>query len=374
MKMNQIYELVNTMSNEILGNTDLVTEDLQNVVQIGKAFEDAVGVENYAKTLVDHVGKMVFVDRVYNGSAPSVLMDGWEFGSVLEKVSVELPDATENETWELENGTSYDPNIFYKPQVTVEFFNDRTTFEIPMSITDKQLRSAFTTASQLNSFVSMLYNAISNSMTLKNEALIMRSINALIGETLHANKSGAVNLLTLYNADRGTALTAADALHTQDFMLFALQTMNDYKGFISKFSTQFNVSGKERFTPADRLHFVMLDTFKNRADIYMRSTVFNKEFTALPNAETVPYWQGTGTNHAFNELSTINIKTPSGDSVNQSGIIGVMFDRDACGVANFDPRITSNYNAKAEFTNYWHKIDAQYFVSLQENCVVFYIA
>lgn len=378
MKVKQIYNLMNTVSQEILGNTDLVQEDLTGVVQLGQAFEDAVGVENFTKTLVDHIGRMVFVDRVYNGNAPSILMDGWEFGSVLEKVSVKLPEAQENESWELEDGTSYDPNIFYKPIVTVEFFNDKTTFEIPYSITDKQVRSAFSDATQLNAFLSMLYNAVANSMTIKNEALIMRTVNALIGEVLHAGGANKVNLLERYNTDRQTQLTVQDALHSQDFMLYAMKVMNDFKKFVSKYSTQFTISKTaERFTPESALHFIMLDSFKNNADAFMRSTTFNTEFTKLPNAETVPYWQGTGTGadaFAFDKLSTINIKTPSNDVVTQSGVIGVMFDRDAVGVANFNPRTTTQYNAKAEFTNFWSKIDAQYFISLNENAVVFYMA
>ena len=94
----------------------------------------------------------------------------------------------------------------------------------------------------------------------------------------------------------------------------------------------------------------------------------------LTFAETVPFWQGTGTDYSFGAVSKINVKTPTGKTVEQDGILGVVFDRDALGVANFNRRVTTNWNPKAEFWNYWHKQDARYFNDYQEQCVVFYIA
>ena len=130
MKVSQIYELMNSVTREVLGEETVVNEDLSNVVDIGTALFNASAIDAYVKSLVNHIGKVIFVNRPYSGSVPSVLMDGWEFGSVLEKISADIPEATENESWELENGTSYDPNIFYKPSVTAKFFNSKVTFTI----------------------------------------------------------------------------------------------------------------------------------------------------------------------------------------------------------------------------------------------------
>ena len=143
MEVKQIYTLMNEVTKEVLGQEALVKEDLQNVVQLGTEIFNANAMDKYVKSLVNHIGKMVFVAREYKGGVPSVLMDGWEFGSVLEKVQAELPQATENETWELEDGQSYDPNIFYKPTVTAKFYNDIVTFEVPVSFTDRQVKQSF---------------------------------------------------------------------------------------------------------------------------------------------------------------------------------------------------------------------------------------
>lgn len=384
MQVNQIYELLNNVTDEVLGDHSVISEDLTNVVDIGNEIFNANAVDNYVRSLVNHIGRVIFVNRPYAGNVPSVLMDGWEYGSVLEKISADLPDATENESWDLTDGASYDPNIFYKPKVSAKFFNKRVTFEVPMSFTEKQVKESFSNAEQLNGFMSMLYNAVDRSMTVKLDALIMRTLNNMIGETIYddyqgatlSTKSGvkAVNLLYLYNDQFTKELTAADALTDPDFIRFAAYEIGLYSTRLTRMSTLFNVGGKARFTPTDLLHVVMLADFKKAAAVYLQSDTFHNEFTALPNAEEVPFWQGSGQGYDFTDVSAINITTASEHTVNAGGILGIMFDRDALGVTNQDRRVTTNYNPKAEFYNNWYKFDAGYFNDTNENFVVFFVA
>ena len=313
-------------------------------------------------------------------------MDGWEFGSVLEKITCDLPEATENETWELENGTSYDPNIFYQPSVSAKFFNKRVTFEIPLSFTEKQVRESFSNAAQLNGFISMLYNAVDKSLTVKIDGLIMRTINNMIGETVYTEYTGgtytgssgvrAVNLLYLYNQFASPTITAANALKTPEFIRFAIYTIGLYADRMTKISTLFNVGGKDRFTPVDLQHIVLLSDFEKAARVYLYDAngQFNTEGLALPTkAETVPYWQGSGTTYAFSDVSKINVVTSGNHTVELDGILGVIFDRDALGVCCVDRRTTTAYNAKAEFYTNFAKYDAGYFNDLNEQFVVFFI-
>lgn len=384
MEVEQIYSLVNDVTGEILGRTDILKEDLSNVVDTGKELFSNTEVDNYVKSLVNRIGKTVFVNRKYSGKVPSILMDSWEFGSVLQKISADLPTATENETWELENGTSYDPNIFYKPSVSAKFYNSKVTFEVPLSFTEKQVKESFNSASELNAFISMLYNAVEKSMTVKTDALIMRTINNMIAQTVDGDVSGvrAVNLLDGYNTLKGltgeSALTASKALTTPDFLKYASMQIALYADRLGTMSTLFNQGGKERFTPKDLLHIVLLSDYAQSTKTYLESDTFNNELVKLPNAETVPYWQGSGTSFDFEKTSKIDvtIRTANGNAkdVTVQGVIGVMFDRDALGVSNLDRRVTTNYNPKAEFFSNWYKFDCGYFNDLNENFVVFYIA
>jgi hypothetical protein len=116
-------------------------------------------------------------------------------------------------------------------------------------------------------------------------------------------------------------------------------------------------------------------TPEKAADVYNQSDTFHEQFTSLPNAETVPYWQGSGTNYDLNSITSINVTIDGandGTDIVASGILGIMFDRDALGVCNQDRRVTTHYNARAEFFNNWYKVDAQYFNDFDENIVVFY--
>lgn len=390
MEVKQIYELINSVSSEVLGKTDIVTKDLTGVVDLGTEVFNNGAVDNYVKSLVNHIGKVIFVNRPYAGKIPSVLMDAWEFGSVLEKISADIPQATENDTWNLIDKHEYKQDIFHKPVVSAKFFNSKVTFEVPVSITERQVKESFSSAAQLNGFLSMIYSAVDKSMTIKTDALIMHTINNMIGETLFADAAAftsaktlnyasastvrCVNLLYLYNQAKGATLTADKCLTDGDFIRFASYQMGLYADRLQSISTLFNVGGKERFTPKDSLHTVLLSDFAKGAQAYLYADTYNKEQVLLPNAETVASWQGTGNDYGFAHTSAIKIKTSGNHDISIGGVLGVMFDRDALGVCNLDKRVTTNYNAKAEFFNNYYKFDAGYFNDTNENFVVFFVA
>lgn len=405
MEVKQIYQIIKEVSDEVLGKTDIVQEDLTGIVDLGTEVFNQNAVDNYVKSLVNHIGKVIFVNRPYAGKVPSVLMDAWEFGSVLEKISADVPAAEENDTWNLTDGKTYSQDVFHKPTVTAKFFNSKVTFEVPVSITERQVKESFSNAAQLNGFISMIYAAVEKSMTIKADALIMRTINNMIAETVladaqafgataagadlsSASTARCVNLLKLYNdkyfpatpaqgdgepTPNPDALTAAKAITDPDFIRFASYVMGTYADRLQSISTVFNVGGKERFTPKDMLHVVLLSDFAKAAQTYLYSDTFNRGDVLLPQAETVPFWQGSGKNYDFASTGHIKVKESGGKDVEITGVLGVMFDRDALGVCNLDRRVTTNYNAKAEFFNNYYKFDAGYFNDTNENFVVFFI-
>lgn len=393
MKITQLYDLVNVTTQEVLGAEVIVQEDLSNVVDIGNEIINTDNVDNYVKKLVNHIGKVVFVNRLYSGGVPSVVMDSWEYGSILEKITAEMPTATENETWSLVDGKEYNADVFYQPKVSAKFFNSRVTFEIPLSFTERQVKESFSNATQLNGFISMLTTSVENAMTVKLDSLIMRTINNMIGETLvgefgvedegvftmPADLSGvsgvrAVNLLKLYNDEYSTTITKEVALTDPAFIKYASYVVGLYVDRISKISVLFNGGAKNRFTPKSDLHIVLLSEFEKATSIFLQSDTFNQELVSLPSHESVPFWQGSGLTYDLDDTSAINIKTSTGVDVSVDGVIGVMFDRNALGVSNLDRRVTTNYNPKAEFYTNFYKFDAGYYNDLNENFVVFLVA
>lgn len=406
MEVKQIYEILNSIKKESLGETAVINEDLSNVVEIGTTILSTMGVDNYVRSLVNHIGRVIFVNRTYKGKAPNVLMDGWEYGSILEKIDCDMPESVANDSWNLRDGTSYDQDTFHAPKnVRAKFFNGKVTFEVEMSYTEMQVKESFSNATQLNAFFSMIDTKIRNRFTLDYRNLIMRTINNFSAATIYnefsdkldtethkydfGNSSGvrAINLLGKYKAQIAPTsdLTAETCLSNLDFLKFAAREMMLVSDRLSDMSTLFNIGKRERFTPKEKQHFVLLSEFAKSADIYLQSVTFHEEFTKLPDAETVVYWQGTGTDYNFNSTSTIHISTNK--LFNKSnvaaespvemiipGVIGCIFDHDALGVNNKDNRSPSHYNAKGEFVNFFYKSDAQYFNDYDENFVVFFVA
>ena len=375
MKVTQIKDLVNSSLKELNGSSILLKEDLSNVVDVGTEIFDTDNVDNFVKKLIDRVGSTVFNTRVYQGSAPSVLMTSWEFGSVLEKVDSELPEVEENDSWQLENGRDYSPNIFYQPKVSAKFFNSKVTFDIPISFTQMQVKSAFNSASELNGFLSMLMNNVQNAMTVHLDGLIMKTINNMTANVLD-KKQGlqVVNLLDGYNKTATTKLTAENALQNADFIKYANLIINTYRDRISKLSTLFNQGKKSKFTPLANQHLVVLSDLASASKVYLESETLHDDNVKITNYDTVPYWQGSGTTYSFDDVSSIDVAIKDGKStkeVKASGILGVLFDTNAVGVTCQNQRVTTNYNPRAEFYTNFTKFDAGYYNDLNENFIVF---
>ena len=379
MKVTQLKDLVNGVTSEVLGQENVVNEDLSNLVDVGNEIFNTDNVDNYVKKLIDRVGQVIFVNRLYAGGVPSVMMDSWEYGSVVEKITSDMPLADENDSWNLQDGQTYSQDTFYQPKVSAKFFNSKVTFDVKLSFTTEQIKESFANVNELNGFVSMLETGVKNSMTVKLDGLIMRTINNMTGQILNSGQGlQKVNLLANYNSFSGQTLTVAKALTDRDFLKFASLTIKKYQDRITKMSTLFNAGGKARFTTTDNLHTVLLSDFAENAQVYLLSDTFNNDQVSLPAHETVPYWQGSGKNYDFADTSLIDVNindgTKTAKEVKQGGILGVMFDTNALGVSNLNQRTTTSYNARAEFYTNFYKMDAGYFNDLNENFVVFYIA
>ena len=392
MDVKQVHTIVNGMTQELLGAEAVVNEDLSNVVDMGNQIFDNTSYDKFVQTLIDHIGRVMFVDRSYEGSTLALKRDGWEYGAVMEKITeTELPEAVENETWSLTDGASYDPNVFKKPKVAAKFYNKRTTFEVDRSIADIQARSALSSPTQINAFVSMLFNGIDKSINLKLEALSERVINNMIAQTINAefpsvnngNYAGmtgvkAVNLLYVYNQTFSKSLTAALCMYDMDFLKFAAMTIKRYTIRMRKMSNLFNIGGLPRFTPTDLQHVILHGDFSTAAEMYLQSDTFHDELVRMPKYIDVPFWQGSGTDYGFSSTGAVNatiaLENGTTKAISASGILGVIFDHEACGICCEERKIDTNYNPKANFTNYFYKQFANYYGDSNENFVVFYVA
>ena len=399
MEVKQIYAIVNDVRDQVLGKKDVAITDVQGIIETGTEIFNANQVDNYVKALVNRIGREIFVARKYSGGAPSVLMDGWEFGSVMMKVSGDLYDSEKNDSWRLEDKTNYPQDVFHKPKVSVKFFNGKTTFSVKISVAEIQVKESFTSLEKMNSFFSMIFTDIDNTLQVDVDNLVMLTIGNFIGETIWEDykvntgteedpvwelgdlsaKSGvrAINVLKLFNTQFNKSLTTAQAIYDPDFLKFFASLQFKYVGYLSKMSRMHNIGGKARFTPSDRLHYVILDDIKANANAYLQADTFNDEYTKLPNAEGVAFWQGSGSlskAFTFDQMSKISLTTSGNHEISTSGILSVMFDRDALGVLCKDKRVKSHVTELEEFTTYKYIEDGEYFNDFNENFIVFFMA
>lgn len=392
MQVTQIRTLLNTVATEVLGRVkqeggqevdqDIVKEDLSGLTQLRTEVFTATAYDNYVRKLVDHIGKMVFVDRVYKGRAPKVVIDGWDYGSVVEKIDVDMPNTEESDKWQLQDGQNYSQDTFHRPNVTVSFFNGATAYKVELSITDDQVKESFDSPEQMNRFLSTIYIKMDNKMTFNIDELIMRTINNMTVETIYNEYKGgdlgsashirAVNLLKLYNDTFTKTLTVAKALYDADFLKFASMQIGMFINDMESMSTLFNIDRKARFTPKEYLHVVMLGEFTKATGSYLQADTFNKELVALPQYEEVAYWQTLGSDRA--KRGALKVKNSAGHEVDLTGkLLCVLFDRDALGVRQPEFNTPVHRNEINHFWNVSHQAKVDFFNDTSENFACFFI-
>lgn len=383
MQVNQIYSILNDIMLEVTGQPTegeesavIVNEDLSNVVDIGTSIFSNNWRDNYVKSLINRIGREVFVDRSYEGYAPSVLKDAWEYGSIMSKTRCKIFDAKANPSWQLQAGETVNQFEFTPPTVYQKFYNSKTAWQIDCSFTEVQLKESFTSAAALNRFYSMIESRIAQSMTIYTDSLIMRTINNFMAEKINVS-NGVVDLLAGFNAGLSTPITAAQAMRNKEFMRYAAMTISLYVDRFRAPSANFNVMDGDdtyiTFTPKEFAHLVLHTDLAKAMEVYLQSDTYHDELVKIGEYETVPFWQSQGSGYDLPITSRIDVKLASNNNitVNRNYIIGLLFDRDAIGVLNDNKRTTSAYNANGEYWTNFYKVDTSYFNDLAENGIIF---
>lgn len=391
MKITQLTDILNGtlqttgIIDQVTGEKAVANEDLSNIVDIGKTVLDYTGQSNdnfdsFMRSLIDQVGKITIGNRTYVSQAPNILKDSWEYGSIMQKVRVSVPEVRDNASWDLfnypkQNEAYPDPFELSKPGATAKFYNSKNTYEIPITLADYQLKEAFQSASQFGAFIAAIENRIRMKQTLCNDGLIMATIDNLVGLTLSGNGGKTINLLTAYNAIAPTTITADKALTNTEFLRFAAMTIAKYKKYVAQASAKYNAGNYITFTPADKLKFIANTEFAKAMDAYLYADTYHNEFVELNGYSEVPFWQGSGI--ADGDRLTIDVSVDvngTATAVKNTGVLAVMFDDEAAAVCNENYRTTSIYNPRGEYTNYFYKYDAMFMNDVEENCIVFTIS
>ncbi len=386
MNITQAYTFTNkAIALSIGADAFSLAEDLSNIVDLGVALDDLDRTNAFQKALTDVVAKQIFDIRSYKGRLPSLRADDSRYGSVMQKITAELPDFVENESLALTKGASYDPNIYNPLELKATYYNLLETEEIDYSIEEDQLNAAFTGPEAYLAYVSLVETQVANAVEVKFESFALKTIANLAAESVYKDYAGgtlsasaggprAINVLKKYNDENGTSLTADVAMKTPDFIRYVALLLKDVKSSIQSMSKIFNVDEHTTFTAPDRAKVAMFDYFASAADVYLQSSTFHDTFTKLPEAETVHHWQAMGTSNALSDRAKVHVVTASNHTVEIPYLLAVVYDEEAAGVWNKKVRYRMHDVVKGRFTNGFVFIEARWWNYLSANAVAIFLA
>ena len=373
----QIYNIVNATARECWGENAITVKDTPSFISLGnETLSSQSNTDVFTKTLVDRIGKTVFSTRPYEVDEPDVVRKPFEYGCILQKIYVEMPEARVNNSWNI-GEPGYTPEFapVIKPSVKQKLFSKIATWEIGVTIPDAILKTAFLNETAMAVFIDAIFTSMDNMLKIALENNINLTRASFIARKLNAgNTCGAINLLAGYNALTGESLTVSAALRNVDFLKYAARQIKLWSDRVTKMSVLFNDEEYKRHTPKSMQVLDILADFSTSTDTYLQSDTYHNELTKLPLYNVVPYWQGSGTGFDFNDTSAVKIKIDDNTNVEQSGVIGTLFDREALGVTITERRSSTERNNHDEYTNYYNKVNIGYFNDMSENGIVFYLA
>lgn len=372
LKPAQVATLMNDAVKNTLGdNATILSEDLSEVVDVGTALANANAYKNFLENLMVATAKYIFSFRPYTAKAPNILRDNYEYGQIIQKIRTKLPKSFNNQSWEIQAYASYDDNQYIPNEVEVKLFMKQITFECRKSITNEQIKNAFTNSTELGNFVSQQFGYVQNKLQLDLENLTYMLINTAIAKKINAVKH--VKLLTKYKAEVPGAdqtLTSDNCLFDKGFLIYASATFKDYIRLMQRYSVAYNDEQFENFTPEDLQHVVLFSKLVDNMAYYAESSTFHDEFIKLPEGFEFEYLQGLG-NGSIKDRTTVDVTLPGGDSIKASYVAGIIFDHDAIAVNHNQPSVETHYVKSAQFTNYWYKEKLGSAIDFSENIVVF---
>ena len=373
----QIYSILNDVAKQTLGTEAIAVVDTQSFISLGdKVLKSDTDTENFLNKLTDRIAKTVYSVRNYTGINKNLMREPFDYGVIVQKIHVEMPEAKENNAWKIgEQGytPTYAPVI--KPTVSQKLFNKLSTWEIDVTIPDFMLKTAFLNESSMATFIDAIFTAMNNAMVMcaDNNANLIRA-NFIANKIHSAKPTQAINLLSQYNTLTNANLTVASCLRDVDFLKWATMQISLWTKRMRVMSKLFNEDSNSKFTSGEYLVLDVLQDFASSTATFLQSDTYHKELVALPMYNEVPYWQGSGTSFAFADTSKISVKIDGTNEVTQGGIIAVAYDYNAIGTTINEPRSTTERNNKDEYTNYYNKATIGCINDLGENGIVFYIA
>lgn len=368
MEVKQIYDIVNSVNNQTMGLTDLTVVDEQGLISLGQTVLTTNGLaDTWLNSLAQRIGRTIISFREYKSKYSDMVIDSMQWGNIVQKIKVLMPEATKDESYSLVDGESVDMYKVATPKVHQSFFTTETPYQFFVTVKRAQLEEAFTSETSMNGFIGAIYGEVQNAIELSLESLARNCINNFIGEKINATKQ--VNLLAMYNNETSKTLTVNTCLHDKEFLAYCVSRINLYSKYMENMSTEYNDGTQKRHTPKSLQHLRVLEDFESRLETVVQYQAFRDNYVKLNNYHTTSFWQ------SIKKPSEINVKIASaGTEITSSGILAILYDRDALGLYKKDSwNSTTPFNSAGGYYNTYYHHKELYFNDLSENFVVFVI-
>ena len=386
---NQIYTIVNEVAKQAMGIKAIAVVDNAGLIALGNTVlgTDATK-NNFVNALTDRIGRTIVSFRAYHSHFPDFERDSIEWGNILQKIKVGMPDAEADQSYDLKDGAGVDMYAINKPKANQLLFTTETPWQTHITIHLDMLEKAFLSADAMGSFISAVFGEVQNRIELALENLSMDCVNNFMGELIkgkahHPNR--VINLVTEYKDKTGVdhTTTPLNALDDEEFLKYVVRRINSLSTtleYMTKglYNVSANLDGSEspsytRHTPKSEQRMMLFIDLVNALKTNINSKAFNMEQVAIDIPfKTVPFWQSLQT------PSVINVKCASGgtgSSITQSLVMGILYDREAMGTYKKKYRTsTTPVNSAGLYYNVYYHMITMYFNDLSENAVVFLLA
>lgn len=374
IEVNQIYDLCNQIFQQMTGRTDIEAVDSASLVAMGNEVSNLGKNDLWLNTLARRIGLTIDSYRVYRNRFSDLYRTQVEWGALVQKLTVEMPDAVADDMYKVGqmNGQALDHYIINNPKAKQKIFDKETPYSFFITMQEKMLTEAFLNAGAMSSFVNQVFGKVQNKIEVVLEDLARV---ALVNMMCNLSTKQEIKLVTLYNSKTGSTLNPQTALFDPAFMRFAIGMMNNIASKLETMSVLFNTDGYDRFTPKSEQRFYVLADFITQLETVVQYAAFNPQYVNKSVDIAVPYWQGVKEGDDINDiaiLSKVIGKVDSKVDKTIENVVGVLFDREAIGTFRQEEKVlTTPVNARGAYYNtFWHE-KQMWFNDMSENAVIF---
>lgn len=392
LNFDQISTVLNDVVKQATGIETMKATDTSSFVAQAQTVLIA-GNDRIMASISQVLDRTIFSTRPYSAKFKGLRRTTQQWGNHVRKLGMIDDDWETDQRDPLRDGATVDMYKVKKGKVLQTNFYGGQIFQRHRTYFRDQLDQAFRNPDEFGQFITMYTQNTMDMIEQAHESMARACVANFIGAKniwqaeVGKGTSGytgehVVKLLTMYNNENGTTLTADDVRKAGNFPSFyrwACAKIMTYMDFFTERSTRFhaNIKGKEiaRHTPLSMQNIMMFSPDLHTADTTVLSNTFHDQYLKIATNEKVNFWQTLETPMGINVTPSVITPTGSvitGDAQVISNIFAVLFDEEAMGLTIINQwSSTTPFNSAGGYWNIYYHFTDRYWNDMTENALVF---